>query len=85
MSRQPKPSTHGRTTAAAGASNTTGTAAVPAPPAERTVRVSIELTITEAEALRDGAFTCTSPDPRRHQAGRRALRALRDALRATNI
>lgn len=84
VSRQAKPSAHGRTAVAEGASNARGSTAVPALP-ERTVTVSIELTVTEAEALRDGAFTCTSPDPRRHHAGRRALRALRDALRATNI
>jgi hypothetical protein len=98
VGRQPKPGTHGRTTAPTGASNTTGTAVVPvgrlpmavqlaelAKTAERTVVVSVELTVSEAEALRDGAFTCTSPDPRRHQAGRRALRALREALRGASI
>jgi hypothetical protein len=39
--------------------------------------ISVEVTVTEAEALRDAAFTCTSPDPSRHQAGRRALEKIR--------
>ena len=67
----------GRTaTPAGGASGV----AVPTPrPTQQVITVSVELTRDEAEALRDAAFTCTSPDPRRYQAGRRALLALREA------
>ncbi|HYS38473.1 MAG TPA: hypothetical protein VEO01_22880 [Pseudonocardiaceae bacterium] len=52
----------------------------PDPVGTPTVRLEVWLTEAEAIALRDGAITCTSPDPRRHQAGRRALLAIRDVL-----
>lgn len=42
------------------------------------VSVTVELTLTEAEAFRDGAFTCTSPET--HHAGRRALEKFRAAV-----
>lgn len=44
------------------------------------VRVTVTFTIAEAEALRDGAFTCTSPET--HKAGRRALDKVRAAVAA---
>jgi hypothetical protein len=44
------------------------------------VHVTVDLTRAEAEAMRDGAFTCTSPDT--HKAGRRALEKFRSAVAA---
>lgn len=46
------------------------------------VSVTVDLTLTEAAALRDGAFTCTSPET--HRAGRRALEKFRAAVTATH-
>jgi hypothetical protein len=45
---------------------------------EPTVTLVVELTLEETVALRDGVFTCTSADTRRHNAGRRALLKLRE-------
>jgi hypothetical protein len=47
-----------------------------------TVRVSVTLTLAEAAALRDGAFTCTSSET--HKAGRRALDKFRSAVAAAH-
>lgn len=44
------------------------------------IHVTVDLTRAEAEAMRDGAFTCTSPDT--HKAGRRALEKFRSAVAA---
>lgn len=46
----------------------------------RTVRVVVELTAEEAEGLRDGVFACTTEATRLHQAGRRALLKVREAV-----